>query len=173
MISVFQQPYTRRMVGWLVCACLLLKPVLLFEHVLTEAHCFAFELGGDSAGHGGHLARIGIEPHGHGHGHGAHSHEDHGHEGEGREAGESGTPDHDGHPPHPIEEHLAVLAGDPANTRGHSWPDPGFAELALDSMPRSAHLAPVEWRYRSSGPEEAWNRRVDDDPPHSRGPPVV
>ncbi len=159
------------LVGWLVCACLVLKPLLLLGHVLTDAHCLRFEIGESVVVLQDELAHLGIFPHEHEHG--THAHGDHCHDHGEHESDEAGSHDHHDHCPHPLVEHFETLTGDPADIRQHAAPKLIFLQLALGASPLPEPRAPTEWRYRWMGRRKTPIWRVDHGPPCPRGPPVV
>lgn len=107
----------RDLVAFLVCACLVLQPLVLRLHLGIEAH---------THGSGGPAAAA---AHAHDH-HGPHTHPHaHPHPYVPGHGGESDRGDDGGHPPHPAEDHLAQ--------ERDQLPVPPSPVWALTAAPRS------------------------------------
>lgn len=176
MTWLLPQQNRYRLAGWLVCACLVLKPLLLLGHVLTDAHCLRFEIGESVVALQEELVHLGIEVHEHEQG--THAHEDHchvydGHGSDGHGVDEAGAHDHHDHCPHPLVEHFETLTGDPADVRKDAAPKLVFLQLALGASPLPEPRAPTERQYRWMSRRKTPIWRVDHAPPCPRGPPVV
>lgn len=126
MARSLEQKVRPRAAALALAACLALKPLLLLGHVLLEGHCPLPEV---RAAPGSVLAdapAVGFCPQPPEHQHAHHLHP-------------SGTEDSpSSRCPHPIEEHLATLKGDPVLTRSSA----ALCELPLLFAASAAPLPP-------------------------------
>lgn len=151
--------------GMLVCACLVLKPLLLLGHLLTDDHCWRIDVTDCSESFEQELVHLGLAPHEHEHEHGAHAHEPHCHDSE-------DEANHHSHCPLSLEEHLAKLTGEPADVRGKAVKRLVFLQIGLVLSPTAFQVS-TEWRHRWDGTELALRGRGADVPLCPRGPPVA
>lgn len=145
MVNSIRRLSRLRLTGWLVCACLVLEPLLLFGHVLTEAHCVRVDHERSE------LCRGAVE---------------HEHEGE----GELHHGHHD-HCPLSLIDHLRTLTGNPAELRKGSAAKPVHVPIAAGSPASVDPGAPV-FRCALEEPRvDTPTPGVSREPPCPRGPP--
>ena len=163
MVSTNERRERSRLVGMLLCACLVLQPLLLFGHLILDDHCWHLEISEHSELVEMDLAHFGFAPHRHEEG--CHHQGVAGHEDE--------APAHPERCPLSVEEHLESLVGDPAWVRSDATRRVAFLQLALESASPPVIRRPAEWRHRWDGRESASRPRVEKISLCPRAPPAA
>jgi hypothetical protein len=152
-----------------ICVCLLAQPLALSLHVLVEDHCRVID---DPGARPAGLTTASIDhrhcdrhdhDHYHGHDHG-HPHPDSAGSAHDPECGDGGG----SHCPHPVEEHLVEMKGQPARSPSVvSFPVTLFAVAPAPSLTEAPPRIRREHRIEPSPPKPPPLR-----PAHPRAPPV-